>query len=170
MKFKPLIVSACLVFVPLGVTAAPSTGDKLFTLAGSGSSDKDLDNNQFNVSFDVGQYMTDQTAVGIRQSAGAADLGDDSSWTGATRVFADYHFGRADMQPFLGANIGGIYGDGVDETFFAGPEFGLKYYMKRETYLSVQAEYQVFFDNSNDVENNYDNGAFVYSAGLGINF
>jgi hypothetical protein len=170
MQWKPMLAAACFACVPLGAAAVPSMGDGLFTLSGAGSSDSDLDNNSVSVSFDVGQYMTDQTVVGIRQSAGAADLGDDSSWSGATRVFADYHFGRADTQPFVGANIGGIYGDGVDETFFAGPEAGLKYFVKEETFVTVQAEYQVFFDNSSEAESNFDDGAFVYSAGIGINF
>lgn len=170
MLWKPIFAAACIAVVPLGAAAAPSMGDRVFTLSGSGSSDDSLDNNVFNASFDIGQFMTEQTLVGIRQSAGVVDTEAGSSWNGSTRVFADYHFDLNDWQPFLGANVGGVYGDGVDETFFAGPEAGVKYYVKNDTFVQVQAEYQVFFDNSNDVENNYDDGAFVYSAGIGFNF
>lgn len=170
MQWKPLAAAACLAFVPLGVAAAPSQGDGVFTLSGSGTSDDSLDSNIINVTFDLGKYMTKETVVGVRQSVGIADVPGENAWNGATRIFADYHFDQRAWQPFVGANIGGVYGDNIDETFFAGPELGVKYYMKEETFVTVQAEYQVFFSSTDDVESNYDDGAFVYSAGIGINF
>lgn len=170
MQWKPVLAAACIACVPLGVAAEPTTGDFLFTLSGSGSSDSEFDNNSANVSFALGQWLTNETVVGIRQSAGAADIGDDSAWNGATRLFADYHFDAGPVMPYVGANFGGVYGDGVDETFFAGPEAGLKYFIKEETFVDVSAEYQVFFDNSDDLEGRFDDGAFVYSAGIGILF
>lgn len=170
MQWKPLAAAACLAFVPLGASAAPDMGDRVFTIVGSGASDNSLDNNILNVSFDLGKYMTEEVVVGLRQSIAVADLEGGSSWNGASRIFADYHFDRGDWQPFLGANFGGVYGDDTSETFFAGPEAGVKYYLKSKTFLTVQAEYQVFFDSADEAEANFDDGSFVYSAGIGINF
>ncbi|MFE8071960.1 hypothetical protein QQM79_12960 [Marinobacteraceae bacterium S3BR75-40.1] len=166
---KPLVL-ACLLATPFMVQAEPQKGDGVFTLSGAGSSDKDFDAGAFGLSFDYGKYFTDNATVGLRQSVNFADSGDDSSWNGATRVFSDYHFDLDTWQPFVGANIGGVYGDEVDDTFFAGPEAGLKYYVKPETFVFVQGEYQFFFDSADEAENTFDDGSFVYSAGIGFNF
>ncbi|WP_111494040.1 MULTISPECIES: hypothetical protein [Marinobacter] len=170
MQWKTPIVVLCLGLAPTLALAEPQTGDRLFTLTGSGSSDTDFDNNTAAFSFDLGQFFTDNTAMGLRQSVGFSDTSDNSSWSGATRLFADYHFDADEWQPFVGANFGGIYGDDVDETFFAGPEAGVKYYVKPKTFITFQTEYQVFFDSASDADDNFDDGAWAYSAGIGFNF
>lgn len=170
MRWQHPLIIACLTVAPILASAEPTAGDRLFTLTGSGSSDTEFDNNTASVSFDLGKFYSMNTALGVRQSIGFADTQADSSWNGATRVFADYHFDANAWRPFIGGNIGGIYGDGVDETFFAGPEVGVKYYVKPKTYVTFQTEYQVFFDNANDAEDNFDNGAWAYSIGVGFNF
>lgn len=170
MQLKYPLAALCLALSPTLVSAEPEAGDNLFTLTGSGSSDTDFDNNTAALSFDVGQFYTDNVALGLRQSLGFADSESGSSWSGASRVFADYHFDAGKWQPFVGGNVGGIYGDEVDETFFAGPEAGVKYYVKPKTFITFQAEYQVFFDSASDADDNFDDGAWAYSAGIGFNF
>ena len=173
MQWKNSLAVLCLAVSPaLALAAAgPEAGDKFFTLSGSGASDKKFDSSTVSVSFDVGKFHSDNGAYGLRQSAGLSDSKDDTSWNGATRVFYDYHFKTGERwRPFIGANIGGIYGDGVDETFFAGPELGVKFYVRSKTYVTLQAEYQVFFDSASDAEDNFDDGAFAYSAGIGYHF
>lgn len=170
MKLTHSAAIICLALSPALASAEPESGDRLFALTGSGSSDKEFDNNTAAVSFDLGQFFTDNVAVGLRQSFGFADSESNSSWSGASRVFADYHIDAGSWQPFIGANLGGIYGDEVDETFFAGPEAGVKYYVREKTYITVQAEYQVFFDSASDADDNFDDGAFAYSAGIGYHF
>jgi hypothetical protein len=170
MQWKNSVAVLCLAVSPALALAEPEAGDRLFTLTGSGASDSGFDNNTTSVSFDLGKFYSDSTAFGLRQSVGFADSENDSSWSGATRVFSDYHFNAGKWQPFVGANIGGIYGDGVDETFFAGPEAGVKYYVKPKTFITVQAEYQVFFDSASEANDNFDDGAWAYSAGIGFNF
>ncbi|OEY65364.1 hypothetical protein [Marinobacter sp. X15-166B] len=173
MLLKKTLAVICLAVSPALALAAtgPEAGERFFTLSGSGASDKDFDSNTVSVSFDVGRFHSDSGAYGVRQSLGFADINDDSNWTGATRAFYDYHFDTGERwRPFIGGNLGGIYGEGIDETFFAGPELGVKYYVRRKTYITVQAEYQVFFDNAGDAEDNFDDGAFAYSAGIGYHF
>ncbi len=63
-----------------------------------------------------------------------------------------------------------VYGDGVNDSGFAGLEFGLKYYVLEKTYILARAEYQFFFDSGSSAEDNFDDGAFAYTFGMGFNF
>lgn len=157
-----------------GGTIGPQVGDREFTLSGTGSSDKDFDSSSFGISGDYGWYLTDRTLAGIRQSINFADIeGEDLSddfWNGSTRGFVDYHFGRGAARPFVGASLGGIYGDGVKDTGIAGLETGLKYYLLATTFVQARAEYQFLFESGDSAKDNIDDGAWAYTFGMGLNF
>lgn len=149
----------------------PAQGAKEFTLSGAGSSDKEFDNNVFALDASYGHYLSSASSIGVRQSVGVADSeGSDSEWNGSTRFFYDYHFGEQKWRPFLGVNIGYIYGESVDETFIAGPEAGLKYYVLPSTFIVAQVEYQFLFESADDADSRFDDGAFAYGVGIGFNF
>lgn len=189
---KPIVLSAILALTPVAAmaqgtmdddtdsewrsdmstsTLGPEAGERELTLAGTGAGDKEFDNGNFGISGDLGWYLSEELELGIRQSFNYAQLeGASDSWSGATRGFVNYHFPLGAARPFVGANIGGVYGDGVEETGFAGPEAGLKYYVREKTFIFVRAEYQFFFESSDEVDDNFDDGSFVYSAGLGYHF
>lgn len=153
------------------VQAAPAAGDREITIQGTGTSSNDLDNNLFSASGSYGQYLTDQGVWGIRQSVGVSDTNNTSSrWNGATRLFYDWHYDADKWQPYLGASVGYIYGEDTHETFSAGPEIGVKYYVKDKTFVGLSAEYQFLFEDSNDINNTYDNGAIFYGLGVGFDF
>lgn len=143
-------------------------GDRVFTLGGGGNSDKEFDNSvlSFNVAFS--QFVTDETAVAIRQEFNFADVSSDQTFNGSTRFALDYHFNQGKCRPFVGANIGYLYGDNVKEQFIAGPEAGVKYFLNPTTFLYVNGEYQVLFRNADHANNTLDDGRFVYSLGMGI--
>lgn len=168
---------AVLISIPLllgsGLTWAdlPTEGTKEFSLSGTGSSDKEFEDNLFSLDASYGQYISSASAFGVRQSVGVSDSeNSDSQWNGATRVFYDYHFGRQNWRPFIGANVGYIYGDTVEETFIAGPEAGIKYYALPSTFIVGLIEYQFLFDDADEADNRFDDGAFAYSVGVGFNF
>lgn len=149
----------------------PTEGTQEVTLAGSGSSDKDFDNNFFNIEGSYGRYLSSQSAVGVRQTVSVADPdGQSSEWNGSTRAFYDYHFGQARTRPFLGANLGYVYGDSVKESFLAGLTAGVKHYVLASTFVVGALEYQYFFEDGDEINNRFDDGSFVYSLGLGFNF
>lgn len=151
--------------------AGPQAGERTFTLSGTGTSDNDFDANLFGASGELGWFLNDNLEAGVRQSLNVANFDEaDDAWSGSTRAFADYHFGTDAFRPFVGANLGGIYGDGVEETFAAGPEVGMKYYVKDSTFVELAAEYQFLFDDAGDVDDNFDDGAFQYTLGVGFNF
>ena len=184
---KTLKATAILVGImsaaPMAVTAqdssssfGPSAGDREFSLAGTGSSDKNLDSGSFGVTGDIGWYLRDHFILGVRQSVNYASIeGEfitDDFWNGATRGYMNYQFAPTDrMRPFLGASLGGVYGDGVNNSGFAGLELGAKYYVRTKTYILGRMEYQFLFDSSSDVSDSFqDDGAWAYTVGLGYNF
>lgn len=169
--------------VPMAVSAqerasqyGATEGDREFSISGTGSSDKNLDSTNFGVTADIGWYLQDVLVVGARQSINYAsiegeDIKDDF-WNGATRGYVNYHFVPTPrMRPFVGASLGGIYGDGVKDSGFAGLEGGGKYYVRPKTYLLGRVEYQWFFSNSDDASDAFkDDGAWAYTLGMGYNF
>ncbi|QFU11852.1 hypothetical protein FIU84_07555 [Stutzerimonas frequens] len=147
------------------------TGDKEITLGGAGSSDKDFDDTVFSVQGSWGQYLSEASLWGVRQTVNARDTeGESVKFDGSTRVFYDYHFGTGKARPFIGASIGGVYGDQVDETFMAGPEVGFKYWVQDKTFITAMAEYQFLFKSGSDAQDRYDDGVFLYSIGIGFNY
>jgi hypothetical protein len=150
----------------------PMEGSQEITLSGTGSNNNDFDSGSFGISGSYGYYFTPAFEGGVRQSINwsGADNADDS-WNGTTRLFADYHFNTGGkVRPFIGVSLGGIYGDGVADTGFGGPEVGLKWYVNDTTFVLVQTEYQFFFDDGDSAADNFDNGAFAHTIGLGFNF
>jgi hypothetical protein len=150
----------------------PRAGSQEVTLSGTGSNDRRFDNGNFGVTGSYGYFFTDGLEAGVRQSINWASVENaDDSFNGSTRLAVDYHFNAGGrLRPFIGANIGAIYGDGVADTGIIGPEIGLKYFVNSTTFVLLQTEYQYFFDNSDDVADNFDDGAFVHTVGLGFTF
>lgn len=159
-----------------GEPYGPVAGDREFSIAGTGSSDRKFDSGTFGFTGDLGWYLTDRVILGGRQSVNYASIEgesiDDDFWNGATRIYLDYQFAPTDrIRPFVGASLGGIYGDGVKDSGFGGVEVGGKYYVREKTYLLARAEYQAFFEDSDEVEDAFrEDAAWAYTFGVGYNF
>jgi len=150
----------------------PTEGSHEFTLSGQGTSNRDLDNGSFGITGSYGWYLSRDLQFSVRQSVNWASIDNSSDRiNGSTRGALDYHFNATDrLRPFIGASIGAIYGDAVNDTGIIGPEVGVKYYLNPTTFILGQMEYQYMFDDGDDIDNNFDNGAFAYTVGLGLNF
>jgi len=169
-KFMTLVAAAALA-APLAAMAAPEAGEKSFTVSGTGASDNDFDGNAFGVSAELGYYNTDRLLLGVRQSVnGTAGDAVADEWNGSTRGFVDYHFGDGAARPFVGANLGYIYGESVNESGTAGLELGLKYFVLDKTFISVGAEYQFLFEDGDDADDQFEDGVYLYTVGVGFNF
>lgn len=176
------VIALCIIgILPLAANAqqsssgvGPDAGDREFSISGTGSSDDNFENGSFGLSFDLGWYLTESWIAGIRQSGNYASVeGENLSndfWNGSTRGYLDYQFDVDRLRPFLGASLGGVYGDGIPDSAFAGLELGMKFYVRNKTYILGRAEYQWFFEDSNDADDTFEDGAFVYTLGLGYNF
>lgn len=153
----------------------PIAGDREFSISGTGSSDQNVDSGSFGVTGDLGWYLNHQMVAGIRQSLNYASIEgesvSDDFWNGSTRGYINYQFLDDRARPFLGASLGGIYGDGVKDSGFAGLETGLKYYVRAKTYVLARAEYQFLFSSTDDATDSFqDDGIWAYTLGLGYNF
>jgi outer membrane protein W len=172
---KGLFVAALAAFLSFaGNTKAAVVNPWEITLGGGGSNTNDFDGFSASVNGSLGYYFTDNLELSVRQSVTYSDF-VGSDWNGSTRVAFDIHFpmgSRGHIVPFVGANIGYVYGDSVKDTFAAAPEAGIKLYFDEQTFVFFVAEYQFFFEDadSDDVSSSFDDGAFVYTIGLGFRF
>lgn len=149
----------------------PDQGQWELILSGTGTNDKDFDNGSGGVNIELGYYLTEDFEAGVRQTLGVAAVEDgDDTWNASTAAFVGYHFDLGAVRPFIGASLGYLYGEDVDETFVAGPEAGLKWYVKDETFIYGRVSYDFFFEDSDDADDQFDDGRFNYVLGIGFNF
>jgi len=142
----------------------PYAGWWEMTLAGSGTSTDNFDQNTFGAALGIGYYLTKNVIVGGRQFINF-QVNDVDDWEGSTFVFADYQFDFGRWQPFIGLSFGGNYGkEPIEEDFLWGPEVGLKYYVNESAFAFGAAAYQL------KVTDCCDDGLTNYVIGFGINF
>ena len=147
----------------LGASASNGPDVNGFTAAGNAS---------------IGYYFNEQLELSLRQSLSYTDIGSTgskgSALNASTRVGVDYHFtglgSHQEIVPFVGANIGYVYGDTVKDQFEGAPEAGVKIYVNEKTFIFAEAEYQFFFNQSSSGKEAISNGQFVYELGIGFRF
>ena len=170
LKRIMLLVAAVLLVLPAGAMAAFQAGDSELTLFGTGSSDNSFDSNTFNMQLGYGMFFSDMLEGVIRQDLGIVvrdNAGDD--WNASTAVGADLNFDMAaGLTPFVGGTVGYLYGDNVNNTWFAAPEGGVKFFANPTTFIQALVQYQWLFDNSDEATDNFDDGRFVYGLGIGF--
>lgn len=149
----------------------PRRGLWEWTLSGAGESDTAFESSGANVTLDANHYLRRFWSVGARQTLGVVENSGDSSWNAATSVFSQYHFGRGQLRPFVGAEAGYLYGDGVTETFFGGPEAGARFYFRDNTFFEGRVSYGFLLDSDDNAANaRFDEGRLVYTFGVGFSF
>jgi len=147
-------------------------GDNTFTLAGAGVSDDDLVDNDFSVNVAWSYFLTDTWEIAIRDNVILDDQeGSDDDWANTFRVALDWNFltGGA-VVPFIGASVGYTCGDRVEDTCLGGPEGGIRWFVNETTYILIMAEYLFDFDSGGDIDDSFDDGQFLYTAGIGFKF
>jgi len=170
--FRGAMLLLAVTFATAGAARADNTneGGVEFAFAGSGSSDKDFDGTQLSFDGSVGVFLNPMVEIGLRQSATYATSNNaDDFWSATTRGFLDLQFNLGRFAPFVGANIGYVYGD-VNDTFAAAPEAGVKLYLgdSADTFIFGRVEYQFFFDDAEEADDSFDDGQFIYSIGVGV--
>ncbi len=189
MKIKNLILSSLSLLIA-GTAAAQTTTtpvvqtntnseiveygaratDWEFTLGGSGATNNDFDNSLGGLNFSVGNYLTDSLEVSVRQSVNYSNGsgGNGASYDASTFLALDQHFGHDRFRPFVGVNIGGLYGDTTNDTWAAGVEAGLKFYVQPKTFLFALVNYAWTFDSGSKATDNFKDGAYLWSVGVGF--
>jgi hypothetical protein len=180
--FSALTASLLLAALP-AVTLAQTTvsapgdfsrraGEHEFTLGGGGATNKDFDESFGGVNFSYGWYTSPTQEFVLRQSINYSNPSNGGqAWNGSTRFAFDQHFAaRGALRPFIGANIGGVYGDSVRDTFAAGLEGGAKFYVQPRTFIYAMAEYGWFFRRARHLDDRFNDGQFNWGLGVGFNF
>jgi hypothetical protein len=177
LKNSFLIVAAAIGFAGYSTPAALAApaGERKWelTLIGTGTSDKKFDDNVVAANVNLGYYLTDQHEVAVRQNVGLSNESGDNSFTGETKLAYDFHFDFGQDQrviPFVGANVGYLYGEDVDNTFTAGLEGGLKCYVNDTTFIFGSVAYQWNFEHGDDADSQFDDGNWEYGLGVGFRF
>ena len=144
-------------------------GDWELTLSGSGTSDNELDNTTLSAEAGIGYFFSSLMEAGVRQGIAYSDIeGGSDDWNASTRGFLDLHFALGKIQPFIGVNLGYLYGDTINETWIAGPEGGLKAFITDTAFIQALIEYNFTFDDADEVDDAFDDGRFVYALGIGV--
>jgi hypothetical protein len=159
----------CLLFSTASFAQGFVQGDKTMHLGGSGSSDNDFIDNDWSIAGSLGYFFTDEWEAFFRQDVIFNDVaGSDDNWIGDSRIGANYNFDMGRWWPFVGAQIGYVYGDVVDDTWVAGPSGGVRYFVNDTTYILGRVEYEFFFDDTDEAEEALDDGRFIYTVGIGF--
>jgi hypothetical protein len=151
----------------------PVQGTREFTFGGNGASNKDLNDSFGGLNFSIGQYLNAASLVAIRQSVNYSNPSPGGrAWNGSTRVAYDHHLlpHGSRVRPFVGVNLGGVYGDGVRDTWAGGLEGGAKFYVIPRTFIYAMAEYAWLFRHAKDINDRFDDGQFNWSVGVGLHF
>ncbi len=169
-KLFAVVACATLFALPSLSFAEFEAGNIELTLAGNAANGPDFDGFSAGASASIGYFVTKELELGLRQSINYTDVGVGSALNGSTRVAADYNFDLGQVVPFVGVNIGFVYGDAVNDTWEAAPEGGVKIFLNKTTFIMIMAEYQFFFDQGSNASQAFSDGQFIYTVGLGVKF
>ena len=148
------------------------SGPLEFSLGGAGISNDRVDAGSGQATGAIGYYLNDSIEVLFRQNGAMSDPGEGFSdvWTGASRVALDFHLPLGNVVPYVGANLGYVYGNGVRDSLMGGPEAGVKFYVKQDVFVLLSGEYQFYFDRSDTIDTAFDDGQILYGLSLGVRF
>lgn len=137
-------------------------GDWDLVFSGQGGSSSNFDSNNFSFQAGLGYFLRNWIELAGRQEVTYADVHNGgSAVNGSTRFAADFYVDMVRLQPYIGGNIGFVYGDNVSDGFELGVEGGAKYFVNTSTYVFGALDYLMALSDLSD-------GRWVYSLGLGI--
>lgn len=58
----------------------------------------------------------------------------------------------------------------MNDSWIIGPEGGIKYFIVPSSFIFASIEYNILFDEADDLSETYDDGRIVYGLGLGVRF
>ncbi|HET6466862.1 MAG TPA: OmpA family protein [Geminicoccaceae bacterium] len=121
------------------------SGDKTSHLAGA------------NLGFDY--RLTDWASLSLEQAGFYNFFAEDEGFGGRSAAGLDFTLGLGNVIPYVGGNFGYIYGSGIEDDFFAGPEIGLNLGP-----VTAKVAYDMPFNRS------LDEGIIFTTIGLGLQF
>lgn len=158
-------------FPAISDSVGPFTDSFEFTLGGNGFANNDLNDSLGGLSVSIGKYVSDTLEYSIRQSVNYSNRQNaGKKFNGATFFAVDHHFGQTALRPFIGANVGGVYGGGVSDSFGAGLEGGAKYYIQPRAFVFGMLQYAWLFDKIDRFDDRFSQGSYIWNVGVGFRF
>jgi hypothetical protein len=136
-----------------------------FVLFGTGASDQDVSHGSAAISGSLGRMLGDH----FRRASADYYFSDAPRRARRPRVDRSLSTSRSARSP-RSSRDAALFGDFVKGTWVAAPEAGLKLFLREHVFLQLMAEYQFFFDTTNEADEAFNDGSFVYSLGLGMTF
>ena len=96
--------------------------------------------------------------------------GVDDGLTGRSVLSLDLAPDLGLFRPFLSANFGGVYGEGVQDGLVAGPEIGFNLDIIEGLALRAKVAYDYQFRNSTDWDDGWDEGILWGGLDFGLRF
>ncbi len=135
----------------------PLYGYNLLDEGDDGDDDKTSHLAGLNLSFDYA--VTNWLGLSLEQAGFYNFLSEDDGFGGRSAAGLNVFPGLLPVLPYVGANIGYLYGSGLDDDFFAGPEVGLSLGP-----LNAKVAYDIPFGRE------LDEGIILTTLGVGIQF
>lgn len=118
----------------------------------------------------MGQYLTDPREFSIRQllERPCSRLGPAVEWLKATDLRISTSRRRA-LAALRGCKLRWSVRR-VHDTWAAGLEIGVKFYVRAGTFVYLTPEYNWFFRHAKGVNNEFSDGQFNWTVGVGLSF
>jgi hypothetical protein len=149
---------------PYTYDPGPYAGNWESTLTGTGQSANEFDDTNLGFTGSLGYYFTKNFIVTFKQGVQTSDSRDNTLVNGRSVLQAAYQWDFAKWQPYVGMNVGGVYGAGIRDDAVFGPEGGLKYFVNESTFIFASIAYEVPIDEC------CHDGVVPYSLGIGFDF
>jgi hypothetical protein len=158
---------------PPSVDFGPHAGSQEITIGGNGSSNRNLNSSNGGGAVSYGYYNASSFETILRQTISYSNpKGPNGNvWNGETSIAGDWlPVTSGALRPFVGANLGWVYGSDVRSSAAAGLETGLKYYVAPRTFLYAMADYGWLFRHDKAIAARFTTGLWNWGIGMGFNF
>ena len=151
----------------------PHAGSSEFTIGGNGSTNTRFNNSIGGITASYGYFFDNAWEGVIHQSVSYSNPqgSGGNTWTGETLGALDFNFiTSGPIRPFVGPNLGWLYGNHGRDTAAAGGEAGAKFYVMPRTFIYAMANYDWLFRHDKAIFARSNTGVWDWSVGVGFNF
>jgi outer membrane protein OmpA-like peptidoglycan-associated protein len=162
---------------PMPAAAPPPPPRPMFEMAVGGfagynfrETDGDTESNWAGGELSLGYLPTPNFRLRVDQAGFGNFNAVDSGLTGRTVLGADLQANLGAFHPYIGLNVGALYGKGAQDGYIAGPEAGFRLDFSPKTFMYAKAAYDYQGRNTWDNWDDFDRGDVVGGLGVGVRF
>ncbi|HET6467506.1 MAG TPA: OmpA family protein [Geminicoccaceae bacterium] len=133
--------------------------------------DEGTESNLGGLEIGLGYYLTPNVMLSLEQLAYYGYNATDDGFGGRSVIGLDLQGNWGGFRPYIGVNVGGVYGRAVQNGFVAGPELGVKIDVAQNSFLYGKVSYDYQFRNQWDSLSDWDDrGLVIGGIGFGYRF